>query len=138
MWQLKNTQTASMVLVFFTKEEVNEACQSQIDDEFPFVTLRKQNYLGFEEIAFEVRKEEFEPVVKYDPTAWNDFSKVKPPRPGFYCVSNWKIKDYPSEAFQVYWDGKQWKFPDIPEILSFRQYSAEPKDFDGFWDTKGL
>lgn len=138
MWQLKNTQTASMILVFFTKEEVSEACKTQMDDEFPFVTLRKQNYLGFDEIAFEVKKEEFEPVEKYDPRVWNDFSKVKPPRPGFYCVSNFKVRDYPYEAYRVYWDGKKWDFPETPDVLSFKEYPIDPSYYDAFWDTKGL
>lgn len=138
MWQIKNPEIEKKILVFFTQEEIDLACKGQIDDEFSYVIFRKNNCLGFNEVSFEVEKEEFEEVEKYDPRAWNDFSKVKPPRPGYYCVSNFKINDYPSEVFQIYWDGKKWSLSNTLAVLSFREYPIDPTHLDGFWDTKGL
>lgn len=138
MWQIKNPEIEKKILVFFTQEEIDLACKGQIDDEFSYVIFRKNDCLGFNEVSFEVKKEELEEVEKYDPRTWNDFSKVKPPRPGYYCVSNLKINDYPYEAFRAYWDGKKWSFLEVPGILSFRRYSIDPSYYDVFWDTKGL
>lgn len=138
MWQIKNPEIEKKILVFFTREEIDLACEKQINDEFSYVTFTKEDCcLGFNEVSFEIDKRELEKVEKYDPRAWNDFSKVKPPKTGCYLISNLDIRDYPSEGFVAYWNGKDWIYPSPCTTQSFRAMPTDD-DLGGFWDTKGL
>lgn len=138
MWQIKNPELANKILIFFTQEEIDLACKVQIDDEFSYVIFRKNDCLGFNEVSFEVKKEELEEVEKYDPRAWNDFSKVKPPKRGCYLISNCAIRDYPSKGFVAYWNGEKWIYPTPTTTTTFFRAVPTDDDFGGFWDTKGL
>lgn len=53
-----------------------------------------------------VATSDVEEVVEYDPKVWNDYSKVKPPKEGWYRVEH----DCKDEVIHraMYWDGENW------------------------------
>ena len=93
--------------------KIQETCESQFDNEFSFVVVK----LEFTDpittnIAFAIPKEYIKKAKDYDPTAWNPYPFVVPPKNGWYRTMD---GDYYSA---LYWENGIWVSVDGEEYAS--------------------
>lgn len=81
MWKIRDPEALKEKINYLLSDEiVTQGCNRQMDDNSDYILL------SCGEVDIKLKKESIENVPEYNPTEWNPYPQVRPPRSGRYFI----------------------------------------------------
>lgn len=120
MWKIKDKELRRKINQFVTDDEIDQACQGQINDKTGFIALSSESDPNG--LIIQLDKPNFEFVDEYNPDNWNKFPQVKPPFEGMFLVTTVNPMGRIVVITSLWTKGIGWHAVTNNDVLAFREY----------------